>query len=318
MKRLPCVANVLDSNLPAAYLGAIAHDAPYYYHFGASEEVTHVAEVLHGRFANDTLAPVRKLLLALHDEPTRQGKDQLAAFILGFLSHYCTDVVFHPLIVYLTGDYYADDDEERRVARTRHRLFETYLDAWFRPRAHLWNRCSIPLVLSSLSASLPNLAAHIDDASGVELSSGKQRWLKAFRDMALCQRLFFSTVVGAIAAFIDVLIRGKLAPYRALSSYRRWTPLERFSLPFEYRNPITDEPFRDTVLELADKSTSFCLTVFATVEHILAGKQEAASAFADEVGSSLDVGIPAVSSEVPRHVSHAGIDLPGLEFNPDV
>lgn len=51
----------------------------------------------------------------------------LWSFLAGMLSHIAVDVVFHPLVYYLTGDFDHKDRTQQRQARARHCVFEVYL-----------------------------------------------------------------------------------------------------------------------------------------------------------------------------------------------
>ena len=56
------ILSALRAERASAYLGAIAHDAPYYYRLGGSDfEV--IASSLHGEHGEDTLLPIFKSAL---------------------------------------------------------------------------------------------------------------------------------------------------------------------------------------------------------------------------------------------------------------
>ena len=88
-------ATALKTHRSAAYLGAIAHDAPYYYRLGADHAFSQIAEAIHGRFGQDTFEPIRTMAAdILHSPDSERGA--LWAFLLGMVSHYAADIVFHP------------------------------------------------------------------------------------------------------------------------------------------------------------------------------------------------------------------------------
>jgi hypothetical protein len=56
----------------------------------------------------------------------RDKKD--ISFILGYISHCALDITFHPVIYYLSGNYYDESPEKRARAVYLHRHLETCLD----------------------------------------------------------------------------------------------------------------------------------------------------------------------------------------------
>ena len=95
------LVQIINENKEAAYLGAIAHDAPYFHKLGKSP-FAEVAKFLHGTYGHDTFLPLYELLKACEDDRQR-------AFVLGMFSHAVADQVMHPMIYYFTGDYYHSD-----------------------------------------------------------------------------------------------------------------------------------------------------------------------------------------------------------------
>src|SRR5688572_10618717 len=90
-----------------AYLGALGPDALYYYRFGGSP-AEKIAETLHGSEGEDTFRLPKELAKKIVQLPPDE-RDPLWAFLIGYLTHCIVDSIFHPVIYYLTGDYYAED-----------------------------------------------------------------------------------------------------------------------------------------------------------------------------------------------------------------
>ena len=57
--------------LAAMYLGAMAHDAPYYYKFGGAKFEA-AAEILHGSDGNDTFDPFRRIAAEILRRPAAE------------------------------------------------------------------------------------------------------------------------------------------------------------------------------------------------------------------------------------------------------
>lgn len=105
----------VSSWIGAYLLGAVSPDTFYY------SPYAHVSERLHGKAGT----PTNELLPDLLQAP-REMRD--VAFACGYLSHCALDIVFHPMIYYLSGNYYDPDARQRARAVYRHRHLETCMD----------------------------------------------------------------------------------------------------------------------------------------------------------------------------------------------
>lgn len=103
------------AHLGAYLLGSISPDTFYYSPYSA------VSEHLHGKTGN----PTNELLPDLLQDPRNMND---VAFACGYLTHCALDITFHPLIYYLSGNYYDPDARQRARAVYRHRHLETRMD----------------------------------------------------------------------------------------------------------------------------------------------------------------------------------------------
>jgi hypothetical protein len=99
-------------------LGSIIPDTFYY---SSKESLTAVSEYIHGKTGN----PTNIIILKVLDE-ARDARD--IAFILGYITHCALDMTFHPVIYYLSGNYYDVDPGKKAHAVYLHRHLETCLD----------------------------------------------------------------------------------------------------------------------------------------------------------------------------------------------
>ncbi|HBV89213.1 MAG TPA: hypothetical protein DEF42_21785 [Desulfosporosinus sp.] len=122
------VGGIIASNPALYYIGAVAHDIGFYDLSKPSEaNIERLANHLHGVNGEDTLVPLIEIL----ESALRQSNKQASlAFILGMLTHFVVDSIFHPMVYYMSGNYFADNPEERGKAVFRHRLLETAIDLW--------------------------------------------------------------------------------------------------------------------------------------------------------------------------------------------
>lgn len=116
------ILKVIQEQEKAYYFGSVAPDSFYY---SDKEAVRKISEHLHGRKGNLTNEIVFKLL----DQAKAGGNQADLAFIFGYLTHCALDMAFHPVIYYLSGNYYDPDPKKADEAVYLHRHLETYLDA---------------------------------------------------------------------------------------------------------------------------------------------------------------------------------------------
>jgi hypothetical protein len=103
----------------AYLLGSIMPDTFYY---GSRKELAGIAETFHGRDGTPTNTTILQVLQA-----ARGPRD--VAFILGYITHCALDITFHPVVYYLSGNYYDQDPVKKQQAVHRHRQLETCMDA---------------------------------------------------------------------------------------------------------------------------------------------------------------------------------------------
>lgn len=99
-------------------LGSIIPDTCYY---GGSASLRRISETFHGKDGNPTNTTIVQVL-----DHAQDLKD--IAFICGYISHCALDITFHPVIYYLSGNYYDKSPEKRTHAVYLHRHLETCLD----------------------------------------------------------------------------------------------------------------------------------------------------------------------------------------------
>jgi hypothetical protein len=109
----------ISEHQDAYLLGSIIPDTFYY---APGKELTRIAEAFHGRDGNPTNTTIIQVLQA-----ARGPRD--VAFILGYLTHCALDITFHPVVYYLSGNYYDQDPVKKQQAVHRHRQLETCMDA---------------------------------------------------------------------------------------------------------------------------------------------------------------------------------------------
>ena len=221
----------LSRNRDAAYLGSIAHDAPYYYKLGR-DEFEEVSELLHGANGEDTYLPIKSGLQVLPSFPEEQ-REMLWCFLMGMFSHCASDIAFHPLVYYLTGNYYAKEAGPQKKARTQHRLFEVLLDQCFLAEKTSVRKTSISSVFSSIEPqNVKSICKLLESVCGMRTCADK--WQESFSTMASLQTAFNSKPIGFLFRLANRASSGKLSSLDALFAYGRtkndWSLSKQVSL----------------------------------------------------------------------------------------
>jgi hypothetical protein len=315
------VRECLLQHKAAAYLGAVIHDAPYYYRFGG-RSFEAAAEWLHGRNGEDTFAPLREIAAAIQRSRfTIDERRPLWALLLGMVSHMVTDSVFHPMVFYFTGDYYDPRREQCEDAKRKHRLLEVYLDTWFYAKYPLWNDRKISRLLSALGSQQAPMYELLDTIVGVEALSRRTSrringgWRAGVLYQSGIQTLCLSPAAGAFAATLDTLSGGRLGSVTALSSYGRINPERLFAKPLEFKNPIDGKQTSATVEELAHAAAREYAELCGRFEPLVATTAaDVETALSGIRGKSLSFGVYGGRPEDASHYSRSGLPLRGMEY----
>lgn len=296
------IAETLSEMRAAAFLGAMSHDVPYYYH-GGGHPFEEVASILHGTHGNDTFEPLRVLARRISIISSPDERRLLVAFLLGMLSHAVTDICFHPMVFYFTGDYYDPNPQREHVAQARHRLLETYMDSYMRAQVKLWNNYRYSAVLRELGTERVAAIANILDEVFIpqKMAEGappaEKPWHGAFREVTIYQDLFFSSVVGAGFKAVDWILNGKLRGIDVLFSYGRGAPHPFFSQALDFQNPVSGERHVATLFDLRNASAKRCVELFSRFEpFVQSANTDLSQALAGIVGESLNFGLKKVTS----------------------
>lgn len=238
----------LNRELPAAvkeiilehsqmyYLGAIAHDIPFYdLAHSAGRGIEQIGDELHGVNGEDTLAP---LVLLLENCPAESPA--LVSFVLGMLTHYIADSTFHPLVYYLSGNYFAVEPEARALAVFRHRLLETALDLWVQREDPLQHPTSVARLWRKTGASgrqaLALLTAQYAGADGDRAACFQSAW----RYHRLLQTLFQWWAPWKILSVYRASRNPGAQKYEALF-YHQPLDLSLLDEEFSWQHPVSGQ-----------------------------------------------------------------------------
>lgn len=255
------VGELIAGNPALYYLGAIAHDIGFYDFSKPTEtNLERAANQLHGVAGENTLEPLIKMMeTALSQDPKR---NQLA-FLLGMLTHYVADSTFHPMVYYMSGNYFAEDSEERVKAVFRHRLLETAIDL----RLETVDPLEYPSDLRQLwretgqagRDAFDLLVEHYAQRGDQRI---RERFNKAWRNYRCLQTVFSWSTPWRILDLYRRFGHPAVEKYEALF-YSQPLDLAFFASRFAWRHPITGDPQDMTLEELMKVSVEKVSTLFA-------------------------------------------------------
>ncbi|PJZ68445.1 phospholipase [Leptospira perolatii] len=119
-----------ESTRKYANIGAIAPDIFYFYHV-LSPRKTKKATIWGDLSHHES---VLELVLSFLDRilETEEGlyRDRFLAFTLGYICHCAVDIITHPYIFFISGDFYNKDKKISSEAQYKHMRVEFALDSW--------------------------------------------------------------------------------------------------------------------------------------------------------------------------------------------
>ncbi|MBN1277564.1 MAG: zinc dependent phospholipase C family protein [Deltaproteobacteria bacterium] len=289
-----CLGNAARRCPNALKIGAVFPDMPYYL-AGTSklaEMAALVANEYHGAHGEDTFILPRTVLSRIPDD----NPPAHLSFLVGVVSHLQADIVFHPLIFFLTGNYHDHDPEKRSRAVCCHRRFEGMLDLHVcrllkRKPGHFkaWE--------SWRGLESRNLFGWAEgDKKRPEL--GTMLKLAAKRFLA-AQRIFINPAASFLAEVLDPLLPHALKQLAAL--FYRPAPeylMVRLSRTLEYRNPVSGEMSRTRVDELLDRAVEESVALCRRLESVWSGKNRS---WLSERGPSLNFGLIGADVSLARY-----------------
>ena len=184
---------MLKENYVALCLGGIVPDTFFY---SSNKDVVRVGEELHGKDGERT----NRLTFELLDLARGHRCEKVLSLAMGYISHCVFDMTFHPVIYYLTGNYYDGEAGRRDRAIYRHRLLETKLDS------HVNNRFYLDDILDEHDGFAHEALEIISGRCG--LANGDL--VKAFRTQIKSNRYFRN---GLMHRMIHLLSRLRVLNY---------------------------------------------------------------------------------------------------------
>lgn len=286
-------------------LGAVYHDALFYLRGDYADGLKHLPHRLHGSRGEDSFDLLR--LQAMHMAAHR--RDPLpTAFFVGLASHIFTDATIHPLVYYLTGNYY-DPDERRRTSAVRHhRALESLLDMLAAGGPEAVRGRSLRALVQGLEGGLDmaSPAGALARLAGCGVADARRAREEALETFCSMQNLCRMPVLAGILREFSAVMPGALREIAALFyAPQLYDQAGAVSGRLAYRNPASGDGYRGSLAELMELSARRTAFFCAAQARGLA----ASGGLAEDVpGPTLDMGLPGVP--VTRARYFAPVPLP--------
>lgn len=292
------LAGLLAGAEPVYHFGSIATDSFYYTLGPGSRAANRWGEMVHGEQGEDTAAPV--IEMTRRTRAAGDGAPDFAdrvAFAAGFLTHMALDMSLHPFIYAISGQYYDADPGRRRLAMTRHRIIEGWLDHWLAGRRGLDARAHAPIdrLLAHGARNRAALAAWCEGfrhAHGVEIDPWPTL-ARCYGVHAAMLRVMRSRRAERLGRIANRLARGALDGHAALFYPARDALAPTALLELEtFIHPVTGLP-QDADLESQWRAARGLATNFLTaLDHYLVGGANLDDLTRAIPGYSLSTGLP--------------------------
>lgn len=255
-------AAILNKNRDLFMLASLIPDTAYYHIpiFNKKKSIVSLSQIIH----SDRGDLNKEVITRLAQNQRELKPDEHFAFLCGLLSHQIADRAFHPLIVYLTGDYHDNDECERHFAQARHRFLEGLIDLHLiknlNPDIKLKRDGKVdikrektilyPLLLSLVCAAMPQL----EDKRAQEVAltlfkvSGFQLGL-----IKLYDNIHFRRIILAINRLFHFKFSGYAAMlYPATNN----SNLPLLAQKISYLEPFNGEKHEEAIFAIKEKAIS--------------------------------------------------------------
>lgn len=328
------------------YFGSIAPDIFFYdiavpWEFGVKKRGGIWGDLIHGTDGENSLAHVFEMFEILRDASahkvvtggrpfTDAERDGLMLFILGYLSHVALDTVMHPLVYFLSGNYYDHDPVGKRRAEGRHRAFETILDLYnlesigsdlkkFRGIKKMalpkkWRNLVIAFYAHSLCRAWPEVVkreyGNINAESPITKHPLYTIALRGYKKEILFNRWFERRTTARLALWLNYKRHDALQAYSSLvypaDSYAAYC--ERYAAHCllmsdvkSYRDPVDNKECRINEASLRAKSLARAQAFFRTAWRYVHGAISRTAAESVFKPYSLNNGRVGVRTDAMRH-----------------
>jgi hypothetical protein len=228
------------------------------------------------------------------------------AFVAGFLTHMALDMTFHPWIYAATGQYYASDTAERRLAMTRHRLLETWLDMHWLKLSRMAEQISASLTAirrqrGQIDTALVLWGESFARTQRIERPLG-ERLKRLHRRQLFLLDIYRSPALSAGFMQADRLSGGQFAAQAALFYPPARQPVPQGVLDHEgFNHPVTGLYQEGGVERLWGQAIARAVEFLGAADRYLVHNADIAEVTQHIHGYSLSMGLPACITAQAQH-----------------
>jgi len=262
------IAAMIGSHADFYYLGAVFPDILYY---SRDPRVSRAAYFLHG----DTGVPTNAFIFDVLDQIRDTPDEKTLVFTWGFLTHCALDIVFHPVVFYLSGYGPQDDPTSQVNSEYLHLHYETIIDRHFNKGNFLENMINPALIMELALPAIPNISR---------------------RDIQNClkKQIFYFRLIHSRLYYIifKMLARLGLADKRLVAGFYANLTEESKTLPQKliYRDVISGHDREATLEGLMEESISLAIKMIEAAAKYYAGKISKVACRHTITGNNLDTG----------------------------
>ncbi|MCP4134820.1 MAG: zinc dependent phospholipase C family protein [bacterium] len=232
--RLPeNITLLLSNHREAYYLGSFAPDILFY---SPNTKITPIPSVLHGIDGE----PTNRLIFAMLK--AAQNERDLAC-IMGYIAHCALDIVFHPVVYYISGNSHSEDPVQNERAQYKHLYLETRLDIFIKSPLMIYSVIK-PEFLKGL------VLEKVLCESFKDFSLTRADIRKALKRQLLFYRVFAINISHFFAKF---LFKEK---FKTALFYGCVTdPMKSLDESIEYRDILSGKPLKTTYTKLFNQAS---------------------------------------------------------------
>jgi hypothetical protein len=271
---------IRDNDLFYLYLGSIAPDIFFY---GKDKNIQKISDFIHGKDGNLTNVLIFDQLKEIK---ASQNQSDLF-FLFGFLTHCALDIIWHPIIYSLSGNYYSQDDAERLKAVYLHKHLETFLDK---------------LVNKSFCFSSSVKISLIEDSSFLrciekEFKISRVEIKKALKRQKFWNKLFLSRIAFVVINFLNNLRIVNAEEELGLFYGNLKKDDCRLSNPLKWRDLLNGRDESSSIADLFKEAQNLSLEMIEAAFKFYSGEISEAECSQVISGKSLDTGQAGLSVE---------------------
>ncbi|OGD68253.1 hypothetical protein A2996_01100 [Candidatus Campbellbacteria bacterium RIFCSPLOWO2_01_FULL_34_15] len=262
---------ILKENFDYYVLGSVFPDI--FYH---NKKTSEISQIIHGR----ELEKTNELIFDFLNYAKEKQDEKSLAFTLGYISHYVLDSKLHPIVYFLTGNYYDKDQTKRFSAMLYHRQLETL---WDKKLTKGFSLCKKVKISSLNDLSLTNIIFE-------KYEINKKTFISIFKQCKINNRLFRSYMTYLLFIF---LIKVGLYKNKTVDGFFLFTKnknLENISNDLSYRDLITGEHKKENLLDLMKKTELYSKDLLESAYEYYLGKISILELERTIPGVSLDTG----------------------------